>query len=144
MKDSLIILIILIPILSFSQTLEEKIENLPISYHSGCDTLNHRTQWGYQEGELALDIEIESAVIKKDKISICGILQDKQTEEPVPYGQIFTAIFQDDYCEIIKFLTSTNKNGRFEVNFQNSEDLSLIFEFVSYLTLELKIGELNN
>ncbi len=143
MKISLTIFTILIPILSFSQNdLEERIENLPIYIHSGCDTINHRTQWGSELGELDLEIKIVTARENRNKISITGIVQDRKTGEPLPDSEIFTATFQDDYCEIIQYLTTTDKDGTFKIEFRNSENLSLFFQSQSYRGLELKIGEL--
>ena len=143
MKISLTILTILIPVLSFSQNnLEERIENLPISIHSGCDTVNHRTKWGMQLGELGLEFKIQTAEKNGDQISIVGYVRERLTEDPLANTQIFTATYQGDSCDIFELLATTDKNGRFEIEFENSENLSLFFRALSYRGLELKIGAL--
>ena len=142
MKISLTILIILLPAFSFAQNLRERIEKLPLSYHSGCDTSTHTPQQGWELGELDLVLSIQTAEKKGKTISMAGMVKDKITGEPVPYIEVFTATFQEDYCDILSHLSTTDNQGRFSIKFENSESLSLFFDSLGFRGLELKIGDL--
>lgn len=133
----------LIASISYLQTnLKMEIEELKISQHRGCDTIEHKKMEGIVLGELPIKIQIDTAFQNDHKLKIIGIVKTKDTNEPLPNCIIWTATFDTNYCNLYDLLAVTDSQGHFNIEFENAENLSLYFWSLSCVGYEIKIGKL--